>query len=82
MKRAAKGKGKSVQITVSIWWNARKGVIHIRPEGNRPLTISANSRHERGHPKLFHMLADYLRATGAPAPLASGKTAKRSVEPA
>ncbi|MGH8170542.1 MAG: hypothetical protein ACRETJ_08415 [Steroidobacteraceae bacterium] len=70
MKRAAKG-GKSVQLTIGIWWDPARRVIHIRGERDGPLlisTVSANPKHERGNPNLFHKLAAYLRAAGAPAP--------------
>ena len=70
MKRAVKG-GKSVQLSINIWWDPRRRVIHVRGERDGPLlisTVSPNPKHERGNPNLFYKLAAYLRAAGAPAP--------------
>lgn len=72
MKRARKGEGRSISMTISFWLDkSDSGIIHLRGEGTPASllsTVSATSEHERGHPHLFKQLAKQLRAAGAPAP--------------
>ena len=65
--------GKSVYLDVGVWYDEEQGHIHITAKDVHGFhtTVNSNPSSKRGHPNLFDKLAQCLRESGAPAPLAS-----------
>jgi hypothetical protein len=60
--------GKSVQLNVRVWYDARSGHIKLAGKGLTASTVSNDPDSVRYHPNLYRKLARLLREAGAPAP--------------
>jgi hypothetical protein len=63
-------KGKTVTFEVSAWWDPEDQEIHLASNESETfiLTVNADPKKMRGHPKLFRELVKILREKGAQAP--------------
>lgn len=70
-KRAKAGKGKSVKMQVSLWYQEKTGYIHMNlSDGGEGLTSVGKDPKQpaRYHKNLYRKLANILKSQGAPHP--------------
>ncbi|WP_298164311.1 hypothetical protein [Novosphingobium sp.] len=60
--------GKTISITLGVWFDEQAGDIHLSIPGQGLSTINSNPVSKRGNPHLFNKLAKVLRSEGKPHP--------------
>jgi hypothetical protein len=60
--------GKSLELTIRIWWDPKARYIKLAGPGLTASTVSNDPTSKRFHPNLFKKLTRALRDAGLPSP--------------
>lgn len=72
--RSSKGKGKSINFEIYVWYNKQTGKIQVASNDDDPalsdfnIAVGDEPTRPNGHPTLFRRLRKLLVTHGAPAP--------------
>lgn len=69
--RSRDGKGKTVEVTMRIWFKEENGHIVLQPsetDGKQMSSVTNDPNSHRYHRHLYASLANILASTGAPHP--------------
>jgi hypothetical protein len=60
----AERSGKTVTVTIGLWYDELAGDIHLSIPGHGLSTVNGDAASKRGNPHLFNKLAKVLRNQG------------------